>query len=229
MRITPPTDKLYHFIASFRRKSAIEDFVEIRKRLCDFMTALHAKVLLPVCCDCYSYEAYSLELPIEPPHICADTWEEDLAWEVGLTDEEIKEIKSKLRDDGDVQLLCSRCSKPLEYGRDDFYVDSEPFEEYFDIPESTKRRPSKRLRKEIARLYGHKCYGCGKKLSKRDISSDHIVARVHGVLTSPLNLQALCRNCDNNIKGGRKVENVNIHLTFLFRSPPSDSFEGVTW
>jgi hypothetical protein len=229
VRINPPTDKLDHFIANFRRSYAVEDFIKIRKRLCNFMVSLHAKVLLPICGDCYSYKVHLLELPIEPPHICADTWQEDLAWEVGLDEEEVQEIENKIKNDEDIQIFCSRCNNLLHYGHDDFYVESESFEEHFDIPESRHRSPSRRIKNEIARLYGHKCYGCGKKLLKKDISNDHIVARVHGGLTSPLNLQVLCRNCDNNIKGGRKTESINVHLTFLFRPPPSDSYEGVTW
>lgn len=229
MRINPPTDKLGHFIANFRRRYAVEDFVKIRKRLCDFMTTLQAKVLTPICGNCYLDKVNFLELPIEPPHICTDTWRNDLAWEVGLTEKEIRNIARKLREDEDVQLRCEKCSTLLQYSQDDFYVDSEFFEEYFDIPESRQRRPSRQLKKEIARLYGHKCYGCGKKLLKEDITNDHIVARVHGGVISPLNLQVLCKNCNNSIKGSMKVDTVNVHLTFLFRPPPSDSYEGVTW
>lgn len=229
MLIKPLSKELTHFIASLRRESAIGDFTKIRKRLCDFMTVLHAKVLLPICEDCYSSRIHLLELPIELPHICSDTWQEDLAWEVGLDEEEIKEIEKGTREDGGLEIFCNQCNRLLRYGHDDFYVESELFEEYFDIPDLRHRRPSRKLRKEIARLYGHKCYGCGKKLLREDISNDHIVARVHGGLTSPLNLQILCRNCDNSVKGGRKVESINVNLTFLFRPPPSDSYEGAIW
>lgn len=229
MKIIPSNEKLSHFIASFQRKAAVEDFVRIRKRLCDFMSALHTKVLMPICGACYSCKVHLMKLPIEPPHICADTWKDDLAWEVGLDEKEIKEIEEKIQNDEGVEFFCSNCRVSLEYGQDDFYVESEFFEEHFDIPESTYKNPSKQLKKQIEGLYGKRCYGCGKKLIKRDISNDHIVARVHGGLTSPLNLQILCRNCDNNIKRSRKVETINVNLTFLFRPPPSDAFEGVTW
>ena len=213
-------------MVDLRRKSALEDFVKIRKRLCDFMTSLQAKVLTPLCGGCYYSKIKLLELPGEPPHICSETWRNDLAWEVGLTEKEIRNIARMLKQGDDVPLRCGTCSTPLQYGEDDFYVDSEFFEDYFDIP---AKKPSKRTKKEIARLYEHKCYGCGKKLSKIDITNDHIVARVHGGENSPLNLQVLCKNCNNHIKGPRKVDTINVHLTFLFRPPPSDSYEGLTW
>jgi 5-methylcytosine-specific restriction endonuclease McrA len=170
-----------------------------------------------------------LELPIEPPHICSHTWRSDLAWEVGLTEKEIRNIARILRQGDDILLRCEKCSIPLQYSEDDFYVDSEFFGDYFDISASRRKKPSRQTKREIARLYGHKCYGCGKKLSKVDITNDHIIARFHGGETSPLNLQVLCKKCNNNVKGSRKVDTINVHLTFLFRPPPSDSFEGVIW
>lgn len=229
MLIKPPSNKFYHLMADLRKKSAVEDYVKIRKRLCDFMTSLQAKVLIPICGNCYSDKINFLELPIEAPHICVDTWKDDLAWEVGLTEREIRNISRKIRQGEDILIHCGACSTPLQYGQDYFYVDSEFFEDYFDIPASRRKKPSRRIKKEITKLYEHKCYGCGKKLSKADITNDHIVARVHGGETSPLNLQVLCKNCNNNIKGSRKVGTVNVLLTFLLRPPPSDSYEGVTW
>lgn len=193
------------------------------------MTSLNAIVLLPVCVDCYSYECHVFERPIEPPDILRYTWKGDLVWEVGLTEDEIRQIDEKNKSREDIELRCGKCGNLLEYGKDDFYVESEPLPEYFNISESTDRAPSKQLREEIIKLYGQKCYGCEKKLLKEDVTCDHIIARVHNGYTSPLNLQILCKNCNNKIKGDRKVKVVNVNLTFLFRSSPSDSYEGVIW
>lgn len=95
MIIKIPSDRLYHLLAIHERKSAVEEHTKIRKRLCDYMTSLQAKVLTPICEGCYSYKVHLLELPIEPPHICENTWKNDLAWEVGLTEKEIRNISKK--------------------------------------------------------------------------------------------------------------------------------------
>jgi len=229
MKIRPSSKQFDHLIANLSRQSAQHGFVKIRKKFCDYMASLNAIVLLPVCVDCHSHECHVFGQSIEPPDISEYTWKEDLAWEVGLTEYEIRQIDERIKNGGDIELRCGKCSNLLEYGKDNFYVESEPFSEYFSIPESTHRAPSKQLREEIIKLYGQRCYRCSEKLSKEDVTCDHIIARVHNGLTSSLNLQILCKNCNNKVKAGRKTKIINVNLTFLFRPPPHDFYEEVMW
>jgi len=208
---------------------AVEEYTKLKKKFCDFMTALNAQVLLPTCVDCYTHKQHLLEEDTELPDITKYNWEEDLAWELGLTDSEIQEIKNKIENCEDLEVFCHECRGRIYYGEDDCYIKNSPFSEYFFVPESKKKKPSRELKKRMIKLYGKTCYACGKKLTKGDASADHIVARIHGGLTSALNLQILCRKCDNEVKKGRKASIVNIILTFLFRPPPSDAYEGIIW
>ncbi|MBI3616961.1 MAG: HNH endonuclease [Candidatus Omnitrophica bacterium] len=230
MRLRPHIDKeLEHFLNQERRKSAQREFVRLRKHFCDFMTALNAEVLVPHCVDCCSYQCNTFEIDLKPPDILADTWQSDLAWEIGLTEEEIKNIEEKIGIGEDLEVRCHQCRQAIQYGQDDCYVDKISFSEYFDIPERDIKRPPKRLRKELGNLYEKKCFGCSLVLTKKDISCDHIVAHVHEGKTSVLNLQILCVRCNTKIKGELKAKEINVHLTFPFRPPPSDAYEGAIW
>jgi len=177
MRITPPSKEINHFISSYITQVSQEEYVKLRKKFCDFMTSLNAIILVPICEDCYSIKCHSLELNWEPPHIVAETWKNDIAFEVGLTEVEIQEIESKINNDEDMVLRCNECRNKLEYGKDNFYVESISFEEHFHISGSVSKKPSKQLKRSINKLYGNNCYGCGKKLTRKDTSYDHIIAK----------------------------------------------------
>lgn len=231
MRIPPPPhpDRVYYEFHRWTIRKAAELFVEMRKKSCDFVSTVEATVLVPICDACYGQWCHTFDVDTKPPDIIPDTWKEDLRVAVGLTQAETAEIEELLEVGADIGIHCRRCEASILYDKQPCYVESVSFAEYFDIPEASHRQPSKQLRKEVIELYGGSCYGCGRALTTKDISCDHIIARMHGGPTSIINLQLLCRGCNSQLKGSRPATVINVTLDFPFRPPPSDSYEGVVW
>lgn len=231
MKIGPPSHsgEIYYEFQRLTIKKAAESFVEMRKKHCTFVSTIDATVLVPTCDACYGQWCHTFDINTRPPDITPDTWKEDLCITVGLTETETARIEELLELDVDIGVYCHRCGNSILYDKQSCYVESVSFAEYFDIPETTHKQPSKQLRKDIIKQYGRNCYGCGRILTMKDISCDHIIARIHGGPTSIINLQVLCRNCDDHLKGNRPAAVINVTLDFPFRPPPSDSYEGVIW
>jgi len=220
--------RLSWIIGQARREMAEEAFVSYRGALTDHTTFLRLEVLVPVCTDCWLYEAH-----MEPdlPHITPDGWQVDLllmGFPPGVLDQLEKEIAEGVGSERGP--FCHYCGIWLPYWEyeDGCFTQSIPFEDYFGFKDIEHTAVSKALRKRIAELYGQKCFSCGRKLKKAEITIDHIVDRVHGGTSELVNIQLLCDQC-NNSKGDVLAQEKRAALHFPMRPVPSDAYEGVTW
>jgi len=85
------------------------------------------------------------------------------------------------------------------------------------------RRPRPRIRltkREILRRDDHTCQYCGQRSSY--LTVDHIVPRRLGGQHSWENLVAACPHC-NHRKGGRTIEQAQMHLLRLPAEPPTSA------
>ncbi len=164
------TGREHHELDLWHKEECYRFYVQQRRQNCSFMEVMNLWLLAPYCGEC------ALSVPFtgnHPPHINPSNWEEDIALEVGHT--VLERIKKELRVTTDFALLCKRCGRELKPWIDDkVYVVSYHLEEHYAIPLETpgRRRPSKRLRDQIFKLYDNRCFGCG---SSRRLHIDHIV------------------------------------------------------
>ncbi|CAG0971642.1 hypothetical protein ANAEL_01214 [Anaerolineales bacterium] len=82
-------------------------------------------------------------------------------------------------------------------------------------------RPHVKLtRREIFRRDNYTCQYCG----RRDIplTVDHVIPRHMGGQHNWTNLVAACSSC-NHRKGGRRVEEVHMHLAHIPKEPPANA------
>lgn len=220
--------ELAHSINTWRHSEAAQEFHSLRKGTLDFKTALKLEIIVPICEDCHIEEQYGWGLEPEMPHIMPDAWQLDLLL-LGFHLELIKSMEAAFQEDPDADIHCHLCNRQLRYWADDnCYADRISFEDYFGLQGDERKRPSKQLRQQLKKLFDSRCFGCGRYLSVEEITLDHIIARKHGGQTSVTNLQVLCPTC-NNKKKDLSIPVKEICLTFPFRPPPSDAYEGVTW
>ena len=111
---------------------------------------------------------------------------------------------------------------------DGCYTKEVDFSDYFGFLDKEHPSASKAMRKRIIRMYGRKCFACGRELTVDEITIDHIVARSQSGTGDQVNLQVLCEKC-NTVKGNTVVEEKEAVLHFPMRPVPSDAYEGVTW
>ena len=60
----------------------------------------------------------------------------------------------------------------------------------------------RRLIDQHLRMYGPRCHGCRRRVARRHLTVDHIIALKNGGRTSRANAQVRCRSC-NSSKGAR--------------------------
>ncbi len=83
------------------------------------------------------------------------------------------------------------------------------------------RRPHpqvKLTRRELFRRDNYTCQYCGKQ--KPDLTMDHVIPRHLGGQQSWDNIVTACAEC-NHMKGGRTVQEANLHLQHPPRIPPA--------
>lgn len=211
-----------------RREMAGKDFVRYRESFGGHTAFLQLKVLVPVCLDCWGLE---LGIPPRVPTVSPDDWELDLLL-LGFHPEVIEELKTDISAGvGPVQgPWCFVCGRWLPWWEDEdgCYTKEVDFADYFGFEEKESPVVSKAMRKRIVQMYGRKCFACGRTLTADEITIDHIVARSRGGAGDEVNLQVLCKEC-NNAKGDTLVEEKEAILHFPMRPVPSDAYEGVTW
>lgn len=84
------------------------------------------------------------------------------------------------------------------------------------------------MQKLIFEAYGGKCFGCGRVLTWAERSIDHIEPRSAGGIAEPMNLQLLCRKCDNEVKRDLVPEEEELTLHFPL-IPVSEGYDGPLW
>ena len=199
-------------------------YVQQRRSNCTFMEVLDLWLLAPYCVDC------AISDPLEGdryPDMTPDTWETDLLFKVGR--DTVERTQRQLKEDPDFSYLCKRCGKELRpWDNDEVYVVSYHLEEHYRIPLETpgRKKPSKRLQKQVTRLYDNKCFGCDS--ADRSLHIDHIIPQASGGDAAFRNLQPLCGMC-GNIKGNKLPKEVKVYSTIYFGPYPLDSYEGLFW
>lgn len=189
------------------------------------MTYIEIDVYVPWCADCYGREQHELEENCDPPDINPAKWEKDLR-EFGVAKEEIGRIRKGL------PVLCHRCRQGIRYdGSDGVYVKSVPYAVYF---EGLLDGGSEKLHKQVYQAYGRACFACGRELHWRERSIDHIrpqspANRERAGTDDLLNLQLLCKKCDNEVKGNKKPKIQSLIFHFPLVPAPSDAYENVVW
>jgi len=215
-------------IGEARREMAEDDFVQYRESLSDHTTFLRLKIMVPVCADCWVYEA---RMEPDIPHVMPDTWEMDLLL-MGFPPTVIDQLKEEIEEGISEERgpLCHYCNRWLPWWEDDdgCHTETIEFADYFGFEDKESPAVSKALRKRIVKMYGRKCFACGQKLTTDEITVDHIVARSNAGTGEQINLQVLCQRC-NNAKGNIQVQEREAVLHFPMRPVPSDAYEGVTW
>ena len=237
--------------AEYVRESAEEWYMQNRKQLGDSRLRLEPTVLKPLLCDdCASgigaptllekllnrktseSELIPL-LPINPTPNRARFYDRSshmLFFEPHQTPP----------PDG-FRLTCSMCGQRMDSknGDDIFRVGEESFEDYFGLPNpndedyTPKIKPRgaswKREQQRVIESYGQCCFECGVPLTVGEtLTLDHIVAQSREGGWETINLQPMCRTCQNK-KADLPVETLVVALDMLLRPLPSDSFEGTVW
>jgi 5-methylcytosine-specific restriction endonuclease McrA len=231
---SPKFLKVWREHAEQPRREAMQAVVALRRKHSDFMKRPIVDVLVPVCEDCWSYGYHLFEREHRPPDIAADGWQTDLLLQ-GVAPDEIAVIEEGIDDDWFVSIRCHglNCSQTPTYATDDIYVQTVPFQDYFGelVPDDgyAKRRSARKwMKRLIYDAYGGVCFGCGARVTWDNKSTDHIHPRSEGGPTDPMNLQLLCRDCDERVKANHvpDEEHFTLHFPLI---PVTDGFEGVIW
>jgi 5-methylcytosine-specific restriction endonuclease McrA len=213
---------------TLRREMAESDFVCFRGELGGSTTFLRLRVLVPVCPDCWSLDPTATSAV---PNIMADNWELDLIL-LGFHPDVIAELRADVSEGIGEERgpWCHECGTWLPWWEEEggCFTKEVDFADYFGFREKENPAVSKEMRKRIIKMYGRKCFACGRKLATNGITIDHIVARSKGGTGDQINLQLLCKNC-NNAKSNTQVQQKEAILHFPVRPVPSDAYEGVTW
>lgn len=211
-----------------RREMAGQAFVHYRESFGGHNTFLRLKVLVPICPECWISE---LRMPYKVPPVSPNGWDIDLLL-LGFHPRVVDKLKEDI-DEGvgpERGPWCFVCHEWIPWWKNDegCYIKEVDFAEYFGFQEKEEPSISKATKKRIVRMYGSRCFSCGRTLSKEEITIDHIVACLNGGTGDQVNLQILCSKC-NSTKGNAVATERESVLHFPMRPVPSDAYEGVTW
>ena len=224
---SPGMRELVHEVRLWELREAYRELVTLRRQNLDFTKALEVEVFAPVCEPCYAYERNRFEMEDEGwelPAICSATWRDDLRW-FGVTRDELRRI---YEDSSEVR--CRSGGESVSYRGENVYVRSISFEDYFPglLESDNPANAPERVKQLILDAYSHRCFGCARPLTRRQVTFDHITPRSAEGRATLANLQPLCTEC-NNRKKDMLPETTSYHLHFPLVPPPSDAYDGVTW
>jgi 5-methylcytosine-specific restriction endonuclease McrA len=224
-QIKPIIDpELERHVLLWERAECYRYYVRQRRRHCTYRDVLDLWLRAPCCDQCWpSASPWASGLP----DISEATWEVDLLLLVGPAT--LKTVKRALKADPEYAFRCKRCGVELRpWDGDDVYAETYHLEEHYGIPLTTpgRQNPSRKLRDQIFRLYGERCFGCRRRT--RALHLDHIVPRALGGDAAFRNLQPLCERC-GQMKGSDAARQVEVVDGLYFGPYPSDSYEGLFW
>jgi HNH endonuclease len=233
-----PPDYRINDCHSWVCKEALRIFIQMREHLCDALVTINPVVLKPVCPLCIyrlTGEAWLDWLNTSSIDIVI-LWPEPDETNFRLYDAARHSVifwpAENSHGDNFWPIDCYLCNDRINSRADKeqiIPVVPTPFSEYFNIDEEgPKRARGRKLRAELAEMYGYTCFQCKNPLSLKDVTLDHIVARSQGGQSVPINLQVLCWTC-NQKKKDDQVLSIKIGLDFPLRPAPSDSYEGLIW
>ncbi len=198
-------------------------YVSQRRVYCNFKEILDLWLLAPYCVDCATSDPF---LGDRSPDISPGNWELDIICDVGF--ETLERTHAILKEDSDFSYLCKSCGKGLRpWDRDEIYVVKYHLEEHYGIPLESpdRKKPSKKLRKQIISLYDNKCFGCG---LQNDLHIDHILPQSKGGGAAFRNIQPLCEICGNR-KSNSLPEERDVWSAMYFGVFPLDNYEELFW
>ena len=216
--------ELEHFLLLWERAECYRYYVRQRRRYCTYRDVLDLWLKAPCCDNCASS---GLPWEFGRPDISQEAWEVDLLLMVGPVT--LRRVKRALKSDPNFAFACKRCGVDLRpWDGDDVHVETYHLEDHYGIPLTTPSRqnPPKKVRDLISRLYGKRCFGCGRR--DRPLHLDHIVPRARGGDAAFRNLQPLCETCGQT-KGSDDARQVEVVDGLYFGPYPSDGYEGLSW
>jgi hypothetical protein len=212
------------------QKQLISEYVQLRSLLENPMASMHVKVLQPMCQCCLRPwpERDDLVpnsfLPIYPPR------DNTYLYPARIKPKRLYLPTYRLmlfHREPKWEILCYFCQQEME-DTETFHVVEESFQKYFCLEDESKGLPMW-LRKHILELYGNQCFHCKKPLSLGTLTIDHIRPKSKGGDSRPTNLQPMCADCNNRLKGSADPQECYVFLDFLTRRPPSDSCSDMLW
>jgi 5-methylcytosine-specific restriction endonuclease McrA len=204
-RVSATLEVLDHETKTWLKREYRTALVNHRKMLCSHNDALEIKVPRILCEGCFAAETDGVFVTYRGPDVLPESWESDLAT---VLDED---IAASIAQDCDSP-RCRSCRRNLR--GEALYVETVELAAHLSVSDDTDAiKPPKKLRKEIFKLYGRKCFGCG---STEGLRTDHIDPKSNGGKATFRNLQLLCRKCDN-AKANRVPRNI-----VVVRDPWSD-------
>jgi HNH endonuclease len=226
--------------AKYIEHSAEEWYHSARRKYGHSRLLLEPVILKPVCDDCLA----RFDLPTSLERCWKSTKARDL--DLVVLPEKTKPDRLTIYDRGSrlaylwragsppgrwPGVQCSDCHQTIEDSDDIFAVYEEPFAEYCGLPDpedalkSLRGSKKKMVRERLARIYGRRCFECGKR---RKLTLDHIQPQSRGGTWLTTNLQPFCEECQLK-KADLQPTKVIVALDMLLRPPPSDSFDGLFW
>jgi 5-methylcytosine-specific restriction endonuclease McrA len=161
-------------------------FVRYRSSLCSHTDALTIEIPIFLCESCFGAKVDGILVTYRGPDVLPESWESDLA---NLLDDDIESIAQECYSP-----RCQSCRRDLR--GEAWYVETVALAERLGISDETHAtKPSKKLRNEVEKLYGRRCFGCGSDEGR--LEADHIEPRSNGGKADFENLQPLCRKCNN--------------------------------
>jgi 5-methylcytosine-specific restriction protein A len=211
------------------KQGLIREYSELRQLLRNPYVTMKVYVLEPVCERCRYGRApmedgdtfLPVSHPIRPPHDNCYMYPAKVDRGFYASAQGII-----MRQNNGHEISCVDCEEDLTE-ETMLFVRERSFQEYFCLIDKSNGLP-KWLRKHILECYGCTCFNCGKKLSAKALTIDHIIPQARGGDDRPTNLQPLCNQC-NQKKKDAHPETVHVFLDFLTRPMPSDAYSELIW
>jgi len=191
------------------------------------MVYVDIEVVVPYCEGCtHSFSRY-MEEPMPLPDVYGSSWEDGYT-RLGMEQEEIEAVRSAIENGAHPWMHCYQCGSSIPlHPSINFWTQRESLSSFFDLWSGEGRRVPQAVRRTILNAFERKCAACQRPLSAKEATMDHIVAVAQGGATHMINLQPLCKAC-NEAKADEPVETVTVVLTFPLRPAP-EGHEGAIW
>lgn len=191
----------------------------------DFETFMDISILVPICATCKkSADQQVGEFTL--PKVNFPDWKSNYE-SIGIDRVIIVMIEEQISKKNWESLFCFSCQTQIYFPKpflaprtNNFFIYSTPISEFYGIKRSSGKKPPQWMRDALATIYGEKCFSCNKLLSK-GLTHDHIYPRSLGGDTNFLNLQLLCREC-NNKKAGTPPKLIISQITSELFPPEVD-------
>jgi hypothetical protein len=221
-----PTQKEQYEDGLYFRSECYRFYAVQRKKHCSYTDLMDLWLQAPYCIECASPDPFER---YRDPDVYPSTWETDVLW--GLGPSVLRRMQGSLAKDSDFYLVCKNCGRDLRpWSEEAIYIVTYHLEEHYGIPLETpgRKQPSKKLRSQIIKIYGDRCFNCGADKADVSLSVDHIMPQTQGGDSAFRNLQPLCEKC-GNAKGDMIPNTVKVFSRIHFDPCHPDSQEEIFW